>query len=192
VLADQYGVGLSTLRESLQVLETVGLVASHPGKGTWVRQDALEKVFNPSEVKTRLGQLKAMQVYEARSIIEVGLTRFAAQRATPEEILCIWEALRRMEVSSTDIDQFVQADLEFHTAVAKAGHNQLLEQFYYLVRDLLSEVITELVELPDVIEESIRLQRAIIQAIEKKDAPLAEKAARRHMEYIEQLVTTYS
>jgi GntR family transcriptional repressor for pyruvate dehydrogenase complex len=32
VMAERYGVGLSTLRESIQVLEAVGLVASHPGK----------------------------------------------------------------------------------------------------------------------------------------------------------------
>lgn len=191
VLADKYGVGLSTVRESLQALETVGLVTSHPGKGTWVRQDALEKIFNPTEVKTRLGQLNAQQVYEARSVIEVGLTRFAAERAAPEDIQNIWSALHKMEKYRSDKDQFVQADLEFHLAVAKAGHNQLLEQFYYLVRDLLSEVITELVGLPNVVEESIDLQKNIIQAIETRDVPRALAAAQRHMEYIEHLVKTY-
>ena len=68
-----------------------------------------------------------------------------------------------------DEEGFVKADLEFHFAVAKAGHNHLLEQFYHLVRELLSEVITEMVALPKVKEESIVLQRAIAQAIEAKD-----------------------
>ena len=191
VMAERYGVGLSTLRESIQVLEAVGLVASHPGKGTWVRSDALDAVFNPTEVKTRLGELNAQQVYEARSVIEVGLTRFAAQRATAEDVRAIWKALEEMEAGVLDERAFVQADLEFHLAVARAGHNQLLEQFYYLVRDLLSEVITEMVMLPKVKEESILLQRAIAEAIQSRQIEKAEAAALAHMKYIEKLLKRY-
>jgi GntR family transcriptional regulator, transcriptional repressor for pyruvate dehydrogenase complex len=193
-LADQFGVGLSTVRESIQVLAAVGLVESHPGKGTWVRQDALNTVFNSRVVKTRLGALNAQQVYEARLVIEVGLTRFAAERATEEEIATIWQAQRNMELTASlgDEEGFVKADLEFHFAVAKAGHNHLLEQFYHLVRDLLSEVITEMVALPNVKEESIVLQRAIAQAIEARDMQQAQDAAQKHMQYIETLLRIYS
>lgn len=191
VLAARYGVGLSTLRESIQVLQAVGLLASHPGKGTWVQPDALQTAFNRTEVKTRLGELNAQQIYEARSVIEVGLTRFAALRATDEDLAAIWSALQRMEASLTDELAFVQADLEYHLAVARAGHNQLLEQFYYLVRDLLSEVITELVLLPNVKEESIVLQRIIIEAIQSHQVEKAEAAALEHMKYIETLLERY-
>jgi GntR family transcriptional regulator, transcriptional repressor for pyruvate dehydrogenase complex len=191
VMAKRYGVGLSTLRESIQVLEAVGLVASHPGKGTWVRPDALDTVFNPTEVKTRLGELNAQQVYEARSVIEVGLTRFAALRATDEDMSAILKALQRMEAGILNELAFVQADLEFHLAVARAGHNQLLEQFYFLVRDLLSEVITEMVLLPQVKEESIVLQRAIAEAIQSHQVDRAEAAALAHMQYIETLLKCY-
>ena len=191
VMAERYGVGLSTLRESIQALEAVGLVASHPGKGTWVRLDALDTVFNSTEVKTRLGELNAQQVYESRSVIEVGLTRFAALRASADEISAIWNALNKMEAGLMDELAFVQADLEFHLAVARAGHNQLLEQFYYLVRDLLSEVITEMVLLPNVKEESIVLQRLIAQAIQAHQVDKAEAASLAHMQYIETLLKFY-
>jgi GntR family transcriptional repressor for pyruvate dehydrogenase complex len=92
----------------------------------------------------------------------------------------------------TDEAGFVKADLEFHLAVAKAGHNHLLEQFYHLVRELLSEVITEMVALPKVKDESIVLQRAIAQAIEANDTQRAEEAAQKHMQYIENLLRIYS
>ncbi len=191
-LADRFGVGLSTIRESIQLLAAVGLVESHPGKGTWVRQDALDKVFNPTAVKTRLGKLNARQVYEARLVIEVGLTRFAAQRASAEDIQRIWQAVRKMEASTKDDKAFVQADVEFHLAVASAGHNDLLEQFYHLVRELLAEVISEMVMLPQVKEESIELQKSIAQAIEAHDDRRAQDAAQAHMHYIENLLQTYA
>jgi len=191
-LADQFGVGLSTVRESIQVLAAEGMVESHPGKGTWVRQDALSTLFNPKLIKNRLGQLNARQVYEARLVIEVGLTRFAAERASPEDIQQIWQAIEKMEAAVALQADFVHADLEFHLAVAKAAHSHLLEQFYFLVRELLSEVITELVLLPKVKEESIQLQEEIASAIEAHDIPCAQEAAQRHMNYIDDLLQQYS
>lgn len=191
VLADRFGVGLSTVRESIQLLAAVGLVESHPGKGTWVRKDAFDLIFNYKDIKTRLGDLKAEQVYEARSIIEVGLTRFAAERAKPEDMEKIWQALNDMQAAIQDEQAFVKADLEFHLAVARAGHNELLEQFYYLVRELLSEVITEMVSLPQVKEESIQLQRSIALAIESRNVRKAQNAALKHMKYIETLLNQY-
>src|SRR4030067_2025551 len=104
----------------------------------------------------------------------------------------IWNALQKMEAGILEEQAFVQADLEFHLAVARAGHNQLLEQFYYLVRDLLSEVISEMVLLPNVKEESIVLQRLIAEAIQSHQVDQAEAAALAHMQYIETLLKNYS
>ena len=183
-LAVQFGVGLSTVHEAIQALTAVGMVESHPGKGTWVRDDALDTLIHPAVVNTRLGELNAQQVYEARSVIEVALTEFAAQRATTEDIERIWDALKAMEATVENEGAFVEADLEFHLAVAKAGHNDLLEQFYHLARKLLSEVITEMVRLPKVKDESIRLQKAIAEAIEQRDLHKARQAALNHWLYI--------
>jgi len=183
-LAAQFGVGLSTVHEAVRALTALGLVQSHSGKGTWVRHDALDTLIHPAVVKARLGELNAQLVYEARFVIEVALTEFAAQRATPEEIERIWDALKAMEVALEDVKAFVKADLEFHMAVAKAGHNDLLEQFYQLARQLILEVITEMVRLPKVKEESIRLQRAIARAIEQGDLHKAREAALDHVMYV--------
>jgi GntR family transcriptional repressor for pyruvate dehydrogenase complex len=184
-LAAQFGVGLSTVHEAIQALSAVGMLESRPGKGTWVRQDTLETLIHPAVVETRLGELNARQVYEARFVIEVALTELAAKRATPEDIERIWDALEAMEVTVEDNEAFIEADLEFHLAVARAGHNELLEQFYHLSRRLLVEVIGEMLKLPDVKEDSIPLQRAIAQAIERGDPDEARWAAIDHMEHVE-------
>jgi len=183
-LAAQFGVGLSTVNEAIQVLGALGLLASRPGKGTWVRHDALDSFIPAAAVKARLGELHARQVCEARSAIEVALTELAAQRATPEDIERIWDAMMHMEATVEDTTAFVEADLEFHLAVAKAGRNELLEQFYHLSRKLLFEVISEMLKVPNVKEDAIPLQRAIAQAIEQHDPRKARKAALAHMKYL--------
>ena len=115
-LAARFGVGISTVHEAIQALNAVGLVASHPGKGTWVREDALDTLIHPAELESRMGELDARLVYEARSVIEVALTELAAQRATPEDMKRIWDALAAMEAAEQDTTAFVEADLGFHLA----------------------------------------------------------------------------
>jgi GntR family transcriptional repressor for pyruvate dehydrogenase complex len=189
-LAARFGVGLSTIHEAVQALAAVGMVSSHPGVGTWVREDAFETLIPPTLLEARLGDLNARQIYEARSVIEVALTEFAAQRATPEAVERIQTALQAMEAAGDNLDLFVEADLEFHLAVARAGQNELLEQFYHLARTLLSEIITEMVKLPNVKEEAIRLQRAIAQAIEHHNPSQARRAALKHMRSVEHILNT--
>lgn len=189
-LAERFGVGLSTIREAVQSLSAAGLLKSYPGKGTWVNDDALSTLIHPQVVKTRLGELKARQVHEARSVIEVALTELAAGHATAGEIEKIHQALLDMENAKNEQD-FIEADLSFHLMVAKAGHNDLLEQFYQLVQQLLIQVVKELIHLPQVKSESMPLQWAVYKAIMAGDRKAAQKAAQAHMDYIEQLLDTY-
>ncbi len=187
-LAARYGVGVSTVHEAIQALTAVGMVESHPGKGTWVRSDALDMLIHPTAVETRLGVLHARQIYEARAAIEVALTELAAQRASAEEIRGIWEALAHMEATLHEEQAFVDADLAFHLAVARAGHNELLEQFYHVSQRMLAEAITALVRLPRVKEDAIVLQRAIAEAVAQHDPALARRAALAHMAVIDELL----
>lgn len=184
VLAAEFGVGMSTIHEALQALTAVGLVASRPGKGTWVRDDALDTLIHPDAIEGRLGELDARQVYEARSVIEVALTEMAAERAAPENREEIWNAVRDMEAAIQDDEQFARADLSFHLAVARAGQNVVLEQLYHLSRRMLSKAIVDWVGRPGVKEESLRLQRFIAQTIDQGDSDQARQAALAHMTYI--------
>lgn len=190
-LAAEFGVGLSTVHEAIQALSAVGMLESRPGKGTWVRSDTLDTLIHPAVIETRLGELHARQVYEARFVIEIALTELAAQRATPEDVRRIWQALDAMKAAVGDDEAFVEADLEFHLAVARASHNRLLEQFYHLSRKLLAEVIREMLKLPDVKEKSIPIQRAIAEAIERGDSEEARRASVDHMEHVERWLDTW-
>lgn len=190
VLAAQYDVGLSTIREAMQTLTGLGLVESRPGKGTWVLVDAAHSGMPPGLVRSRLGELNARQLYEARAVIEVGLIKYAAQKATPRDLRRIRAAMRAMEAAPDDA-AFVVADMDYHIAVAEAGHNELLSQFYHLAHELLLEVATELIAIPNVKAESLPLQAAVAHAIMQHNVTEAEKAAQTHMKYIEKLINRY-
>lgn len=187
-LAERFGVGLSTIREAIKALTHIGLVTPQPGRGTQVNPNA-RAVLNTSQlVRTRLEELDAGQLCEARQLIEVGLTAMAARRATAEDIAGLEAALAEMEATIEDDRSFAQADATFHLAVARAARNSLLERFYHISRELLAQTTEYLVALPEVKEESLRLQGEILQAIKAHDAGAARRSAEKHMAYLGKLI----
>ena len=184
-LAEQFDVGISTIHEAIQSLSAVGLVESRPGKGTWVSHDALDSIIHPAMITNRFGDIDADTIYEARKFLEVALAELAARKATPEDVDRIWEALRQAHEVIGDDKDFVSADWDFHLAVADAAHNELLQAFYHLARELLLEFIQDAIRLPNVKEEATRYHVAQAAAIEQHDVAAARRAALNHMLYVE-------
>jgi DNA-binding FadR family transcriptional regulator len=185
-LADQFGVGISTIHEAVQSLSAVGLVESRPGKGTWVRHDALDSIIHPSIITNRFGEIDAETIYETRKFLEAALAELAARKATPEDMEKIWSSLRRAHEVIADDDDFVDADWDFHLAIAEAAHNELLQAFYHLARELLLDFIQDAISLPKVKEEATEYHFAQATAIEQHDPDKARQAALDHMVYVKE------
>jgi GntR family transcriptional repressor for pyruvate dehydrogenase complex len=184
VLAAQLGVGISTIHEAIKSLDAVGLVESRPGKGTWVRHNALESVINPSFITNRFGSLDVETIYEARLMLEVALAELAAQKATPEDVQAMWNAFDAAQAVIDDNEEFARLDWDFHLTIAKAGHNVLIETFYHLSRELLLDFVIDVIKLPKVKEDASDFHRLQAEAIANHDVEAARKAALEHMLYL--------
>ena len=191
-LAARFGVSLSTVREAMKALSLIGLVEVRPGRGTRVTPEALQVLCDMAPTQANLRRPRVAEVYEARAIIEVALTRLAAERATPADLAEIEGALAEMRATMDDDEAFVRADMRYHLAVARAGKNNVLEQFYYLTRSLLLETIRKAVALPGVKEESVALQAEILNRIKAHDLDGAQVASEHHMSYTADLLAEMS
>jgi GntR family transcriptional repressor for pyruvate dehydrogenase complex len=183
-LADQFDVGISTIHEAIKSLHSVGLVESRPGKGTWVRLDAMESVIHPSFITNRFGSIDVETIYEARLMLEVALAELAAKKASPAEIQ---EIRRRFDAAQEvihDNEEFAKRDWDFHMAIAKAGKNILIETFYNLSREMLLEFIIDIIKLPSVKEDASSYHRTQVEAIENHDVEGSRQAAQDHMLYL--------
>ena len=168
-LAAQFGVGIATIHEAIKSLNAVGLVESRPGKGTWVSQNALQSVIHPSMILNRFGPIDVYAVYEARMALEVALAELAAEKATPEEIAQMMDHLEAAQKVIEEDAEFVRVDWDFHMTVANASHNVLLQAFYNLSRELLLELIRDVIRLPLVKEEASQLHKEEALAIAAHD-----------------------
>ena len=180
-LATQLGVSLSTLREAVKALSIIGLLDARPGCGTLVLPDAREILSNETAMCASLGHVEFEQVLEALRVLEVALTRMAAERATPEDVVQVAQCLDEMRSAADNGQAFARADVRFHLAVARASRNEVLAQSYYFIHALLEQVIRKADALPGGQKRAIVNHGLILEGIRNRDAALTQQACERQI-----------
>lgn len=127
-LMELFGVSRSTVREAVRALINEGILETQQGSGTYVKQ----KESKNESLENRLKRSAADQVYEVRQIIELEIARLAARRRTEQDLRAMETHLlnRRIAGDKGDRAGYVQHDVLFHTALAAATKNQVLEGLY--------------------------------------------------------------
>lgn len=188
-LAETFGVSRSTIREATQALRMLGLIETSPGRGSRVCLDPQQRLYFAKNATTRVTGLDASKIYEARHAFERTTVSLAAVRAGSDDISRIQAAYTRLVKSAGDAEEFALADLEFHSAVASASHNELLAQFYELNRDLLlSAPLVDTYLLPGVPENAFKTHEGIMRGIIARDPRAALEAFDDMQRYSEQLL----
>jgi DNA-binding FadR family transcriptional regulator len=143
-LSERFGVSRTVVREAIKVLASKGLVESRPKVGTQVRPRRYWNLLDSDvltwryEVGPDEGFLEDLS--EVREIIEPPGAALAAERASADEVAEILAWCGRMEdAAAEDGDDYIDADMAFHSVILEACHNDLLAQ--------LSDTITMVLRL---------------------------------------------
>ncbi len=126
-LSRRFNVSRTVVREAISRLKSDGLVESRQGSGVSVVPASLRRSFKLHDAN--LGRDQVIALLELRQPLEMASARLAAARHTEEELQSISEAQHRMETSLDWSDEGVQADLDFHHAIAKATGNPFYADF---------------------------------------------------------------
>ncbi len=129
LLCEEYAVSRPVLREATRVLVAKGLVYSRPRVGTVVKARREWHLLDPDVLHWVMQSSPQNEFFHlltsVRAVIEPAVAALAAQHATDAEIESIHEAYLRMEAAPTPED-LLQPDLDFHSRIADATHNDLL------------------------------------------------------------------
>ncbi len=94
-LAAQLAVSRASLREALSILETMGLVRTKPGRGTFVVvEDGINGTVAPLPVWRFASRYTLREVYQLRYLTEGYAARLAAMAATDEEVAALQKILQ--------------------------------------------------------------------------------------------------
>ncbi len=181
-LSLQFNVSRPVLREALKMLVAKGLIESRPKIGTRVRPRTDWNLLDPDVLawQYEIGPDKSFlqTVCEVRLMFEPTAARFAAVRATADETDLIEECCQRLQDAIDSVEAYIPADLELHTAICTAAHNELLQKIMVTLATPLraSRVITA--RLPGANQQAMPLHWAVTGAIRNRDEEAAEAAMR--------------
>lgn len=182
LLAEQFNVSRASLREALLTLETLGLVKTEPGRGTFVTAGRPDPA---AALKWRYSDSSMQDVFETRHMLE-GRIVMAAARVIDEAALAeLANATDEMERcwEAGDLLANVEADLRFHRTIAASCPNRMLQSVYETVQGLLTETQRQPIPRtnPTRMRASLSEHREIIAALSRRDSQSACEAMRRHV-----------
>ena len=166
-LSEDLGVSRTPVREALARLEQEGLVRIAPRRGVFVAR------------KTKLEILEMITVWAA---LESMAARLITLNATDDEIASLRELFATVEGDQlrANIDEYSGLNIRFHQAILRLSKSALLvmmtETLFIHMRSIRMRTIGE----DDRARRSIIDHINIIEALESRDAELAERLARAH------------
>ena len=151
-LAEMFGVNRFTVRMALQKLNTLGILETHMGDGTYVRSFNLEKHLQNIYHFYMTPELLE-DVSEFRRIIEIECARLAIRRRTAEDLEELKQCCLTFEDRITSyvnankdplkrsllFEQFNNDDIAFHTQLCKMSHNDLLIYAYSTAKEAIRQ-----------------------------------------------------
>jgi GntR family transcriptional repressor for pyruvate dehydrogenase complex len=182
-LADQLGISRTVVREAIRTLNVRGLVKVKPGCGTYVEAITPEAALASIELLLRLRHTPEQlgNLYEIRRMVETEVAGLAAERATKEDLSALEEALDAMVVARDDPELFTQHDLDFHSALARATHNDLFSTLLSPIANLWLEVILISYHAPGAAQQGIDHHRKILAALQDRNRERARRAMYAHI-----------
>ncbi|ADY81906.1 FadR family transcriptional regulator [Acinetobacter baumannii] len=178
-LCEEYKVSRPVFREAIRVLNAKGLTYSRPKIGTVVRPKDEWHLLDPDVLFWLIQTTPEHEFFKTlstvRRVLEPELAYIAASTANEEDIERIKHAYDGMEKATT-VEEFIEPDIQFHLAIAKATHNDLLAYMSKMLVLPLQQSIQVTSLRPNLQGHSLPRHKAILTAIENKD-PLSARHA---------------
>ncbi len=185
-LAQQFGVSRTAVREAVKALSEKGLIEIRPGRGTFVINEG-------PDMRHSLGLLMKLDstdgsssLVEVREILEPEIAALAALRITDELITTMQQAVATMDTALDNVDIFVEADLDFHLAMAEATQNVIIPALLDTIIDLLREQRKRTGLVSGGLKRGQLHHKNILEAVIRRDPEAARTAMRRHLEQVQQ------
>lgn len=186
-LVVETGLGRSTIREALRVLENQGLVATRTGRngGSVVRRPGRASLEGSIETFIRGQQLRLEALLEARDAVEPAAARYAAMHRTDEDIdkLATIQARLTVAVQRKNLGEYLLTNVAWHLAVVHASHNELLIAFMVAIAQAVHTATeADTFNSDSVRSETLAVHQRILDAIIARDGAAAERRMRRHVQ----------
>ena len=182
-LCAQFGVSRAPVRQALSALEMNGIIYSRQGEGVFVKNTTITNGTSQS-----MESVSPEDIVEARMNIEPLIIKFAALRATDEDILELKQTIEKMEEETRSGVYVPETDEQLHMGIAKASHNDLFITFMSSITNAMKQqemwqfIRDRTVTRSDYREVNFNEHKLLIQAIEERNEKEAVERMTTHMQ----------
>lgn len=182
-LCRQLGVSRTVIRESLKVLADKGMVEMKPRVGTRARPSSKWRLLDPDilawQAESKPDSSFLRNLCEVRLAIEPTAAGFAALRATEDEMEIIERCLGHSEAKTetATINEIIDLDLEFHSAVVAASHNPLLMHLTAIIREPFRTAISYTSRFRSADQLKLDVHHKLVEALRRRDPMASRRAA---------------
>jgi DNA-binding GntR family transcriptional regulator len=166
-LSAAYGISRTPLREALKVLAAEGLVTMKLRRGAYVTE------VSPDDVA---------QVYHLLALLESDAAARVAAHAGDAERATLAQLHERLEKQVRQRDAFFATNEQFHMALLQVAGNRWAQQMVSDLRKVMKLNRHHSLFKRGRLAESLAEHRALMQAIEARDAAAASRVMQAHFE----------
>ncbi|MFG1304724.1 FCD domain-containing protein [Xanthobacter autotrophicus] len=181
-LVKQFGVNRSTVREGIRLLEQGGLIRRDSNRKLYAAVPNYDRFADDVSRAFVLNEITFRELWEATMAIEIAVVELAAERISEEFLGKLDENLNKSRSALNKPSKLALLDIEFHTILAKAADNRVL-QFAREPENKLFFPTTEMLfrrnaQAP---QRNVSAHEAIVDALRKRDKVNAGIWMRRHI-----------
>jgi GntR family transcriptional repressor for pyruvate dehydrogenase complex len=182
-MCELFGVSRTVVREAVRVLADRYAVVTEAGRGTFISP------FDPAMLSKQIRRVLASSnevlegLSEVRRPLEMEVARLAARRANDDDLRKAKAALDSMDRDCTT-DEFINADHNFHVALAESTRNPLFLILVHSLSDLLLETRRTAVRAPGATIRAQKWHRAVWEAVRQGDPDAAAEAMATHLDVV--------
>lgn len=184
LLAEEYGVSRTVIREALKTLSNQGFMTILPGKGAYVRHPGSETITENLVKLRNMSDYSMYELIEVREMLESTILQRAVERASEEQL----DELERLHLAITmpiDVDAFIQLDNQFHYCLFSLGNNCVMQMLATSLYDSMdtSWFIPMLMD-EHKIANSVQEHAEIVAALRARDLARVKAAAMGHLHHL--------
>ncbi len=186
-LAQRLGVSRTAVREAVKTLREKGLVEAYSGRGTFITDGTTHAARQSFDLMVKIGQQEGSpHLAELRLILEPGIAALATLRVKDDDVAAMREAVAVMDRSQKDPEAYIEADLDFHLALAEAAANPLILSLIDSIVGLLREQRIRIFNVEGGPQRGQFHHKRILEAMERHDPEAARSAMAAHLEQVRQ------
>lgn len=182
-LSETLAVSRNIVREALTILVAEGLIVKKPGSGIFVTDFDPAQVTPPFAVNLDYDARHREDLNEARVAVELGAVELMVARITDVQLDKLARINDELDAKLRQQRSTVRHDIEFHTVLLEATHNQILRD---LIPLLVEYFRLSVAHTPSIIVRNphriVDEHRRIVAALQAHDVAATRQALLDHLD----------